>query len=343
MKNPLKNLMRNSLGPATLAVALSLLAIMDPAAVAQKAGSKPAKATQGRDFSKVEIDVIPVRGNVYMLVGAGGNVTVQVGEDGVVLVDTMFAELSDKILAAVAKLSDQPVRYIINTHVHPDHIGGNAPLAASGSSINGGNVNMAIQGATIGAAVISHENVLTNISNQEPPPPFEGWPTSTYFNEQKDLFLNGEAVQIIHQPHAHTDGDSVVFFRRSDVISTGDIFTTTMYPFIDVKNGGTIQGIIDALNRIIDLTVPERNQEGGTLVIPGHGRLCDESEVVEYRDMVTIIRDYIAEMIKEGRSLQDVQKARPTQGYDVRYGADSGFWTTTQFVEAIYNELKSQQ
>lgn len=334
--------MNNLIKLPVLAAALSLLAMVDTAAAAQKS-SKPAPAPQGRDFSKVEIQVVPVRGNVYMLVGAGGNVTVQVGEDGVVLVDSMFAQLSDKILAAVAKLSDQPVRYIINTHVHADHIGGNAPLAKSGSSINGGNVNMAIEGATIGAAVISHENVLSNISAQDPAPPFEGWPTSTYFNEQKDLFLNGEAVQIIHQPNAHTDGDSIVFFRRSDVISTGDIFTTTMYPFIDVKNGGTIQGIIDALNRIIDLTVPERNQEGGTLVIPGHGRICDESEVVEYRDMVTIIRDYIAEMIKEGRSLQDVQKARPTQGYDVRYGANSGFWTSEKFVEAIYNELTSQQ
>lgn len=324
-----------------VAVLASVFALSLPAAAAQKARSQPVKAPQGRDFSKVEIQVIPVRGNVYMLVGAGGNVTVQVGEDGVVLVDTMFAELSDKLLAAVAKLSNQPVRYIINTHVHADHIGGNAPIARSGSSINGGNVNMAIEGATVGAAVIAHENVLSRMSAQEPPPAFEGWPTSTYFNEQKDLFLNGEAVQILHQPHAHTDGDSIVFFRRSDVISTGDIFTTTMYPFIDVKNGGTIQGIIDSLNRIIDLTVPERNQEGGTLVIPGHGRLCDESEVVEYRDMVTIIRDYIGEMIKEGRSLQQVQQARPTQGYDVRYGADSGFWTPSQFVEAIYNELKS--
>lgn len=322
-----------------LALTLGSLTFALPAAAAQKARNQSAKAP-ARDFSKVEIEIVPVRGNVYMLVGAGGNVTVQFGEDGVVLVDTMFAELSDKIVAAIRKLTDEPIRYILNTHVHGDHIGGNADIAQAGSTINGGNVNLAISNSTAGAAVIAHENVLTNVSSQENPPPFEGWPTSTYFNEQKDLFLNGEAVQLLHQPKAHTDGDSIVFFRRSDVIATGDLFTTTMYPYIDVKNGGTLQGIIEALNRIIDLAVPERNQEGGTLIVPGHGRLCDESEVVEYRDMLTIIRDYVQEMIKEGRTLEQVLAARPTQGYDPRYGSDSGFWTTRQFVEAIYNELK---
>jgi len=324
-----------------LAAAVALACAQSPAALAaQKA--KPAAKAPTRDFSKVQIEIIPVRGNIYMLVGAGGNSTVQVGEDGVVLVDTMFAELSDKILAAVRTLTTQPMRYVINTHVHGDHIGGNAAIASSGSSINGGNVNMAIEGATIGAAVIAHENVMNRITAMDPQPAFEGW-TSTYFTAQKDLFLNGEAVQVIHQPTAHTDGDSIVFFRRSDVISTGDLFTTTMYPFIDVKNGGTVQGIINALNRIIELSVPERNQEGGTLIIPGHGRLCDESEVVEYRDMLTIVRDLIQEMIKEGRSLEEVKKARPTQGYDVLYGADTGFWTTQQFVEAIYNELSAKR
>ena len=196
--------------------------------------------------------------------------------------------------------------------------------------------------ATSGAAPAATTRAASGAA-MDPQPAFEGWPTSTYFTAQKDLFLNGEAVQVIHQPTAHTDGDSIVFFRRSDVISTGDLFTTTMYPFIDVKNGGTVQGIINALNRIIELSVPERNQEGGTLIIPGHGRLCDESEVVEYRDMLTIVRDLIQEMIKEGRSLEEVKKARPTQGYDVLYGADTGFWTTQQFVEAIYNELSAKR
>jgi glyoxylase-like metal-dependent hydrolase (beta-lactamase superfamily II) len=145
----------------------------------------------------------------------------------------------------------------------------------------------------------------------------------------------------LHAPNAHTAGDSIVFFRGSDVISTGDIFITTGYPYIDVENGGTITGIIDALNRIIDLAIPEELQEGGTLIVPGHGRLCDESEVVEYRDMLTIIRSVIQERINEGMSLDEVQATRPTSGFDVRYGSDSGFWTTEQFVAAIYNELRN--
>ena len=144
---------------------------------------------------------------------------------------------------------------------------------------------------------------------------------------------------MLHQPAAHTDGDSIVFFRRSDVISTGDIFLTTGYPFIDRENGGTFQGIIDALNRIVDLTVPADRQEGGTMVIPGRGRLCDEADVVEYRDMLTIIRDRIRYMVEQGASLREVLDARPTLDYDGRYGADSGLWTTEQFVTAIYAEM----
>ena len=300
----------------------------------------PGEAQQNRNFDAVEIKVLPVRGNVYMLVGAGGNVTVQVGDEGILVVDTMFAELSDKLLATLRTLSGQPIRYVINTHAHPDHIGGNASIAKAGSTIAGGNVNMAISDPKVGAAVVAHEAVLESMSTREPALPFEGWPTSTYNTPYKDLFFNGEAIQIIHEPGAHTKGDSIVFFRRSDVISTGDIFVTTRYPFIDAKNGGTVKGIIDALNHIIDLAIPEDKQEGGTYIVPGHGRLCDESEVVEYRDMLTIVRSDIQEMIKEGKSLEQVLKARPTFGFDARYGADSGFWTTKQFVEAVYRELK---
>ena len=170
------------------------------------------------------------------------------------------------------------------------------------------------------------------------------WPTETYFERDKELFFNGEAVQIIHQPAAHTDGDSIVFFRRSDVIATGDIFTTTMYPFIDAPRGGSVNGIIDALNRIIDLAIPDHKvQEGGTMIIPGHGRLCDEQDVIEYRDMVTIVRDRIQYMIKKGMTLDQVKAARPTLDFDPRYGADTGFWTTAMFVETIYRESQQEQ
>ena len=142
---------------------------------------------------------------------------------------------------------------------------------------------------------------------------------------------------LLHQPAAHTDGDSLVFFRGSDVISTGDIFVTTSYPVIDLDRGGSIQGVIDSLNRIIDLTVPAALQEGGTLVVPGHGRICDEADVVEYRDMVTIIRDRIADMLKRGMTLDQVKAARPTEDYDPRYGSSSAF------VEAVYRSLSNHR
>jgi glyoxylase-like metal-dependent hydrolase (beta-lactamase superfamily II) len=164
-------------------------------------------------------------------------------------------------------------------------------------------------------------------------------PTTTYFNESKEFFFNDEAVQMLHQPAAHSDGDSIVFFRRSDVVSTGDVFDTVTYPRIDLRRGGSLQGVIDALNRILDLTIPAAQQEGGTMVIPGHGRLCDEADVVEYRDMVTILRDRIADMIHRGMTLEQVKAARPTRDYDGRYGATSGPWTTELFVEAAYQDI----
>jgi glyoxylase-like metal-dependent hydrolase (beta-lactamase superfamily II) len=288
-----------------------------------------------------ELAVWPVRDGIYMIVGAGGNTTVQVGDDGVLVVDTKLATAADSLVAAIRTISDQPIRYVINTHWHPDHIGSNELVVKSGSTIAGGNVSGAIADAGEGAAVIAHENVLVRMSAGPTPAPFDAWPTVTLFMPQKDVFFNGEAVQILHQPAAHTDGDSLVFFRRSDVISTGDVFTTTGYPVIRPDDGGGIDGVIMALNRIIELTVPAEKQEGGTLVIPGHGRLCDEADVVEYRDMVTIIRDRIKSMIEMGLTLRQVQAAKPTADYDGRYGATTGFWTTEQFVAAAYESLQN--
>jgi len=289
-----------------------------------------------------ELAVWHVRDGIYMLVGAGGNTTVHVGKDGVLVVDTKLATASDALLAAIRKLSDKPIRYVINTHWHADHVGGNETIAKAGSTIAGGNVSGAIADAGEGAAVIAQEQVLVHMSGQEAPPPFEAWPTDTFFTPRKDLFFNGEAIEILHQPAAHTDGDSLVFFRRTDVISTGDVFTTTGYPVIRPEDGGGIDGVIAALNRIIEITVPEEKQEGGTLVIPGHGRLCDEADVVDYRDMVTIIRDRIRSMVETGMTLRQVQAAKPTADYDGRYGATTGRWTTEQFVAAAYESLKSK-
>jgi cyclase len=273
---------------------------------------------------------------------AGGNVDLQVGDDGVLLVDTSVPQVTTQLVAAIRKLSDKPIRYIINTHVHADHVGGNEALAKMGSTIAGGNVGI---GAGEGAGVIAHENVMTRMSaptGSAAPMPFAAWPTDTFFTAKKELFFNGEAIEIEHQPAAHTDGDSLVFFRRSDVVATGDLFSTTTYPIVDLARGGNIQGVITGLNRILDITIPREKQEGGTYVIPGHGRLCDEADVLEYRDMVTIIRDRVQDLIAKGRTLEQVKTARPTLDYDGRYGADSGAWTTSQFVEAVYKSLKEK-
>jgi cyclase len=302
-------------------------------------------AAQQPNFDNVTVDVQHVKGNVHMLVGAGGNVTVQAGPEGVLVVDTQFAPMSSKLLAAIKGISGEPIRYVIDTHVHPDHIGGNEAIAKAGRTRAGGNVVGDIGGAATGqATVIAHENVLKRMSMPaagQPAIPFAAWPTDTFFTNEKDFLFNDEGVQLIHIPNAHTDGDILVFFRRSDVIATGDLFITTGYPFIDRPNGGSINGYIAGLNKIIELTVPSNTNEGGTMVVPGHGRMADEMDVVEYRDMVTVFRDRVQTMIKKGMTLDQVKASRPTIDWDPRYGADSGFWTTAMFIEAVYRDLSA--
>jgi cyclase len=288
------------------------------------------------------IHVQQVRGNIYMLSGAGGNITIDAGSEGVLLVDTGSAGMTDQVLAEIAKITGKPVRYILDTHLDPDHTGGNEKIAKLGQTIAGGDVTNLTDDAREGAKVIAHQNVLNRMTAPDggrPASPFAMLPTDTYFGSKKDLYFNDDGIRIVHPKAAHTDGDSMVYFRRADVISTGDVFNTIGYPVIDLAHGGSVQGELDALNQILGMVITGRNEEAGTYIIPGHGRLCDAADVAYYRDMVTIIRDRIVAMKKKGMTLDEVQAAKPTRDYDPRWGATAGAWTTGMFVEAVYTSL----
>jgi cyclase len=272
-----------------------------------------------------QIETFHVQGNVYMLIGAGANIAVQIGDEGVLVVDTGMAASRDQLLGAIRELSTGPIRWIINTSADTDHTGGNEAISQAGITVNGNP-----------AAIIAHENVLTRMS--EAGRSVTELPLNTFFEEQRDFFFNGEAIFLRHVPAAHTDGDIVVYFRGSDVLVAGDIFVTTQYPRIDIEAGGSIDGFVDGLNALLDITVPKYLQEGGTYVIPGHGRVGDEADVVEYRDTVLIIRDRIAKMIEDGMTLERVTAAKPSLDYDLRYGNARG-WPTAMFVEAAYRSL----
>lgn len=288
---------------------------------------------QPRNFDNTQEHLLPVQGNTYMLAGAGGNTTLQVGKDGVLVVDTQYAEMAPKILSEIRKLSDKPIVWMVNTHIDQDHSGGNAALAKLG------------RGPGPGPRIIAHENVLNRMTQRvpnQPPVPDEALPNDEYGTPQKDLFFNGEAVVIYHMPRAHTDGDSIVFFRRSDVVSVGDIFTPDQWPAIDLARGGSVEGTLDALNYILTLTVPERYQDGGTLVVPGHGRISNEADVVEYRNMLTIVRDRVQDLLKKGMTLEQVKAARPARDYETEY-SERGLWTKDMFVEAVYRSLNGNR
>jgi cyclase len=275
-----------------------------------------------------EIGVLKVQGNVYMLVTATGNIAAQVGDDGILVVDTGTEAMAPKVAAALKKLADKPILWVINTNADPDHIGANAALP-----------RLSGLAPRQEPRIVAYENVLDRVSHQQPRIPDALWPNDEYFRPTKDFSFNGEAVIVYHVPDAITDGDSLVHFRRSDVLATGDVFTPGRYPVIRVEQGGTIQGLIDALNQILRITVPLKYEEAGTYVIPGRGRLCDEADVVEFRNMVTIVRDRVRDLIGKDKTLEQVKAARPTRDYDTQYDAKAA----DAFVEAIYKSLTGKK
>jgi glyoxylase-like metal-dependent hydrolase (beta-lactamase superfamily II) len=338
-----------------------------------------AYAQQNQNRSDGEVQIFPVQGNIYMLVGAGANITVSVGFDGTLLVDTGSAQMTDKVLAAVKQLAAvvtgstyppspcvglrcpggagsgafnqwgwtspainaivssprpvKPIRYIINSSIDPDHTGGNPKIAKSGVTFTGGNVARGPGGSGQSAEVWAFETVLNRMTEANAPD--GSWPTDTYYTPSYKWngFFNGEGIQLFHVPAAHTDGDTIVYFRYSDVISAGDVFSISTYPVIDLAKGGTIQGTIDGLNKILDIAIPQFRSQGGTYIIPGHGRVCDEGDVANYRNMVVKIRDRIEDMIKSDMTLQQIKAAKPTLDYDGRYGSPDAF------IEAVYRSL----
>jgi cyclase len=300
-----------------------------------------AAAAQAAAAPSNSLEILEVRPSFFVIAGAGANIGVQVGEDGVVVVDAGLAAGAPGVLAAIRRISAKPIRYVIDTGPDIDHVGGNEALSKAGeklfaaSTLGGGAVDSV-------APIISAEGVLRHMATS----PAGGWPTEVFHYSRKYMYLNGEAIEILRQAAAHTDSDVFAFFRRSDVVVAGDVLDTRQFPVIDVERGGSIQGEIAALNRLVELAIPSVpvvTREAGTIIVPGHGRLCDQYDVVEYRDMVTIIRDRVRDLIKAGRSLAEVKAAQPAKGYMGRYGNPGGAWTTDRFIEAIYRSLAKEK
>ena len=293
------------------------------------------------------LEVLQLRPNFFMIAGGGSNVGVQIGEDGVIVIDAGSSAKAADVLTAIQKLTPKPIRYIIDTSANPDHVGGNETISKAGQTLFTAPGSIGLPGNFLGgvASILSAEKVLTRMSaptGQASPYPAAALPTETFDQARKYMFLNGEGIEVLHQPAAHSDGDVVVFFRRSDVVVAGDILDMTRFPVIDVEKGGTVEGEIAALSKLVELAIPSVpivTREAGTIVIPGHGHLCDQLDIVEYRDMVSIIRDRVRDLKDAGRSLDQVKAASPARGYTRRYGSDSGSWTTDHFVEAIYKSL----
>jgi len=299
------------------------------------------------------LDVVRVRPNFYMIAGAGGNIGVQIGSDGVVLVGAGSEAASDKVLTALRTLTPLPVRYIIDINADADFVGGNAKLAKAGQTIFTNLLGNTALAATmtngLAAAILGHDSILQKMSaptGKATAYPAEAWPTEAYFQKRKAIRMSDEGIEVLYQPAAHSGADSFAFFRGSDVVVAGDILDTTRFPVIDIANGGSVQGEIDALNKLIELAVapiPFIYKGVGTYVIPGHGRLCEQMDVVDYRDMMVVVKDVVEDLIKQGKNLEQIQAAHPALPYENQYGSKTGPWTTNAFIEAVYKSLTGKK
>jgi cyclase len=288
---------------------LSLLLLTPSTALAQE-----------RDFSSVEIQTHKITDAIYMLEGAGGNIGVSAGEDGVFLIDDQFAPLTDKIVAAIEKISDKDIRFLINTHIHPDHTGGNENFGKRG------------------VIIVGHDNIRSRLQESmfnRPPLPDIALPIIT-FNDTVTFHINGEAVRAIKLPNAHTDGDTLIHFQGSDVIHAGDVFRTTTYPYIDKAHGGSFQGTLDALAILIKMAGPN------TKIIPGHGIIADRDMAETFRTMLVTIKDRMMAQIQQNKTLQEVMAANITEDYDERWAPQPGsFFSKESFISLVYAELKA--
>lgn len=360
---------------AALSLLLAALAAATGTAAAQQ---RQGGAAAGRD----DLHVLPIRGNVSMIVGGGGYVTVSAGIDGIFMVDGGSAATAARILAAVSEIGSRavgapgrmttcvgpacheagglgpflpfgwagpsynaviasprapkPIRWIVETTLDVDHTGAVAALATAGTTYNGGEAGRLI-GERTTATVVAHENILKRMTIEKRP---EGaWPTETYYTPTYKMsqYINGEGIQVYHAPAAITDGDSFVYFRFSDVLAAGDLFTPGRYPAIQVGKGGSVQGVIAGLNAMIDIAFPEYRHQGGTMIVPGHGRLGDTADLAIYRNMIVVVRDRIQDLVKQGMTLAQVRAARPTMDFDGIYGAPDAF------IEAVYRGVSGKQ
>lgn len=306
----------------------------------------PVSTAYSQGVNDESLRLLHVNEQVYMLYGADVNVTVQIGDDSLVFVDSPRPEVIPAMMAMIREISDRPAHYLISTHLDAEHVAGNAVIATMGDRtgivLSRADESVAIGGATEGVTILAHENLLNRFYLTEHDIP-SLTVTNTYYTRSKDFYENDEAIIVYHMPSAHTDGDSIVYFRDSDVISTGDIFTPGLYPEIDIARGGSINGLIDALNFILEVMVPGPFAEGGTYVVPGHGRIGDEIDVVEYRNMVYIVRDRVMDLMDKGASLQEVLASDPTFDYDTEYGGHRGGPSNVEFVTTIYESLQQER